>query len=358
MKNRSIVLMLILVVFCGVFLTPRKPVKASANTGTSVIAMEVSTNRVLTGTAIHEKRYMASTTKILTAIVIIENCNLDEIVTVTQKTVGVEGSSIYLKAGEKISVRHLLYGLMLRSGNDCAETLAVHCSGSISAFADLMNKTAEKIGATESNFVNPHGLHDDNHYTTAYDLALISCYALKNEEFAKIVSTKKITVPKSTQDYDRVLINKNKMLSLYDGANGIKTGYTKKAGRCLVSSAKRNGMQVVTVVLNYGAMWDKSCELLDYTFDNFSLKKVIESDHILDFASIDSESVEKCGLVTDKDIILPLTKKEFENLKIECEYPKILKKPFEKGQKVGQIKIYALNNLIFSQEIYTIIGMN
>jgi D-alanyl-D-alanine carboxypeptidase (penicillin-binding protein 5/6) len=177
---------------------------------------------------------------------------------------------------------------------------------------------------------------------------------MKNPAFREIVKTQKITV----ENGERTFINKNKMLSFYDGATGIKTGYTKKAGRCLVSSAKRGNLEVVTVVLNYGDMWNKSAELLDYSFDNFSMKKVVESDHILGFADIEGENSEKCALVTDKDIVLPLSKQESQNLKIIYDYPKILRKPFKKGEKVGQIKIYTQNNLIFSQEIYTIIGKN
>ncbi|MBQ6921726.1 MAG: D-alanyl-D-alanine carboxypeptidase, partial [Clostridia bacterium] len=149
----------------------------------SEIVMEMNSKRVLYANNIHEKKYMASTTKILTAIVIIENCNLNAVVTVGKNTTGIEGSSIYLEEGETLTVTDLLYGLMLRSGNDCAETLAVFCSGSIEKFAALMNETAKKIGALNSNFVNPHGLNNENHYTTAYDLALISCYAMQNADF-------------------------------------------------------------------------------------------------------------------------------------------------------------------------------
>ena len=323
----------------------------------ATISMEISSKRVLTGTNIHTKMYMASTTKILTAITVIENCNLDDVVTVTAKSVGVEGSSMYLDAGEKITVKNLLYGLMLRSGNDAATTLALYACGSIEKFAELMNCTAKKAGAKESNFVNPHGLHNDNHYTTAYDLALISCYAMQNEVFKEIVGTRKITIPWTTRDYDRTMVNKNKMLSNYEGATGIKTGYTKKAGRCLVSSAKRNGMDVVTVVLNCGNMWEKSTELLDYSFENYNMKKLVEADHVIGFIDIEN-SEEKCAVITDKDIILPLSEQELLNLKIEYNYPKIIKPPYNKKETVGEIKIYTSNNLIFLQKIYTIIGMN
>ena len=204
------------------------------------IVMELNTNRVVYSNNANAKKFMASTTKILTAITIIENCNLNDVVSIKKESVGIEGSSIYLKKDEKLTVRELLYGLMLRSGNDCAHALAIHCSNSINNFASLMNHTARKIGATSSNFVNPHGLHDDNHYTTAYDLALISCYAMKNDIFREIVSTKSIRISGATKDTPRLLINKNKMLKEFSGSTGIKTGYTKKAGRCLVSSCKRN----------------------------------------------------------------------------------------------------------------------
>lgn len=325
----------------------------AANQSSSEIIMEVNSKRVLHAINEHEQKYMASTTKILTAIVIIENCDLNEEIVITDKTVGVEGSSIYLEAGEKLKIKHLLYGLMLRSGNDCAETLALHCSGSIDNFANLMNETAKKIGASNSNFVNPHGLHNDNHYTTAYDLALISCYAMQNKTFREIVSTKVITIPFTTREYDRKLVNKNKMLNEFEGSNGIKTGYTKKAGRCLVSSCNRNGMELVCVVLNCPPMFEKSKELLSGAFENYNNYKVIESDNILDFIEIDN-CEEKCAVGLNTDIILPLKKDEFENLKIEYEYTKKLEKPIKKGQEVGNVKIYCQNNLIFTQKIYTI----
>ena len=165
-----------------------------ADNSCAEIVMEVNSNVVLYKHNENSKKFMASTTKILTAIVVIENCNVNDVVTVTKDTVGIEGSSIYLEVGEQLTVKELLYGLMLRSGNDCAQTLAVYCSKSIENFANLMNKTAKKIGATNSNFVNPHGLHNDNHYTTAYDLALISCYAMKNSIFREIVSTKSVDI--------------------------------------------------------------------------------------------------------------------------------------------------------------------
>lgn len=344
----------LLLIICFIFMldiTNKNSVYASQS---SEIVMEVSTNRVLYGNNYNQKKYMASTTKILTAITIIENCDLSEVVTVTNKTIGIEGSSIYLEEGEKLSVKELLYGLMLRSGNDCAETLAVHCSKSIENFAVLMNETAKRIGANDSNFVNPHGLHNDNHYTTAYDLALISCYAMKNSDFRQIVSTKSIQIPWTTREYPRVLVNKNKMLKEFEGSTGIKTGFTKKAGRCLVSSCFRNGMEIVCVVLNCPPMFERSKELLTNAFNDYEICSIYESDHVVDFIE-DKVKGEKIGIIINNDINIPLTKNEKENLRVVFDYPKSLDYSIKSGEEIGKINIYSGNNLIFTEKLFTII---
>lgn len=320
------------------------------------IIMEVNSKRVLCSKNENVKKYMASTTKILTAITTIENIDLDEKVTVTGKTVGIEGSSIYLEAGEVLTVKDILYGLMLRSGNDCAETLALKVGESLSGnrdtFISLMNKTAEKIGAKSSHFTNPHGLHDENHYTTAYDLALISAYAMQNDVFREIVGTKSVYIPFTTRNTRRFLKNKNKLLFNLEGATGIKTGFTKKAGRCLVSSKKVGDLELICVVLNCPPMFERSVALLDYYTNNYSNYKLIESDEIVGFA--DTLTDDKCGLYVKNDVMLPLTKQEKEKIKIEYEYPdKIV--GIKKDTEVGTVKIFIENNLIFSEKIYTII---
>ena len=356
MKIKQTILSLLIVVSCLFsILTSQLCVKTYASNSCSEIIMDAKSGRVLFENNADERKFMASTTKILTAIVIIENCDIDEIVTVTNETVGIEGSSIYLEPGEKLSVKDLLYGLMLRSGNDCAETLAVHCSGSIENFAVLMNETANKLCAKHSNFVNPHGLHDDSHYTTARDLALISAYAIKNPIFKQIVSTKSIRIPFTTRDTVRLLKNKNKMLTECEGATGIKTGYTKKAGRCLVTSCNRNGMELICVVLNCPPMWARSKELLASSFATYKPYKLVESDHILDFIPIDN-SIFTCGIYIKEDVIVPLTNNEYENLQVKYEYPNSIPKGVKKDSEIGFIKIYSQNNLIFSKKIYTIIN--
>ncbi|MBE5754325.1 MAG: D-alanyl-D-alanine carboxypeptidase [Clostridiales bacterium] len=342
---------LVLVVSC--FLNANVCFAKDFSGSTAEIVIELNSGRVLHEKNAYEKKYMASTTKILTAITVIENCRIDDVITVTKETVGVEGSSIYLEVGEKLSIKDLLYGLMLRSGNDCAETLAVYCSGSINKFAELMNNIANKIGARYSNFTNPHGLHDENHYTTAYDLALISRYAMNNEIFREIVGKKSVIIPHITQKYDRKLINKNKMLTEFEGANGIKTGYTKKAGRCLVSSCIRDGMELICVVLNCPPMFERSKELLSESFNNYHNVKVVESNNIIGFIK-EENNKNSYAIHVKNDIILPLTNEEKENIRIEYNYEKTVKSPLKSDEHVGYIEIYTQNNLIFKEKIYTI----
>ena len=209
------------------------------------------------------RREPASTTKICTAITVLEHeTNLDLPVPIPKEAVGIEGSSLYLKAGELLSVRDLLYGLMLQSGNDCAVALAVIVGGSVGGFVKMMNETAEKAGAVNTNFVNPNGLHHDEHYTTARDLCLISVYAMKNPVFREIVATKRHKIPDSKRNFP----NKNKILFNYAGGNGIKTGFTKASGRCLVSSATRDGKTYICTVMNCGNMFEECMRLMDAAF--------------------------------------------------------------------------------------------
>lgn len=233
------------------------------------VCIETSSRRVLYEDGKDEPSYPASTTKVLTALIALERLPLDKIVIVPKIAEGVEGSSIYLKAGDKITVEDLLFGLMLRSGNDAAVTLATEIAGGIDEFASLMNEKAKTLGASNSHFVNPHGLHDENHYTTAYDLALICAAAYENSDFVRIVGTKHRKIEVSGEA--RYIANKNKLLKLFEGANGVKTGYTKKSGRCLVGGAKRGDLQLITVVLNHGDMWNDTVRMLNFGFDNYEM---------------------------------------------------------------------------------------
>lgn len=331
-------LLLTAIIVAGVAVSMRAPIKANAS-AQSEIAMELTTGEVLVEANAEARLPMASTTKILTAIIIIEDCDLNEVISVPDEAVGVEGSSIYLKRQEQISIKDLVYGLMLRSGNDSAAALALHHSGSIENFAKAMNERAIKIGAENSSFKNPSGLPDGGHYTTARDLCKIACYAMNNPVFKEVVSTV------NYKGEYRSFVNKNKMLRMYKGANGVKTGYTLKAGRCLVSSAEREGMDVVCVVLNCPDMYERSCDIFDYCFGNFKL------------LDLDENKIFMCGEVPSK-----LEKSECKVLKCRDSLEYNVKRINEstsvkKGDFVGELEIYSQNSLIFSAKLYSIIDV-
>ncbi|MBQ8350988.1 MAG: D-alanyl-D-alanine carboxypeptidase [Clostridia bacterium] len=212
---------------------------------------------------------MASTTKIMTALVALERTRPSDEVVVSPKAVGIEGSSIYLKAGEHQTMENLLYALLLESANDAAAAIAIHTAGSIEAFADMMNTHAAELELADTHFTNPHGLSDEQHYTTALDLARIAAAAMENETFYKIVSTKQKTITSSDGTISRSLSNHNRLLRSYADCVGVKTGFTKKSGRCLVSAAERNGMLLIAVTLDAPDDWHDHVAMLDYGFSQY-----------------------------------------------------------------------------------------
>lgn len=314
--------------------------KAFAAENPSEVVMEISSGRVLSENNSDLARPMASTTKILTAIIVIESDDLSEEIRIPAEAEGVEGSSVYLKAGDIYTVEELLYGLMLRSGNDCSVALAINHSGSVEKFASEMNDKAKSIGAKNSNFVNPNGLPDPNHYTTAEDLALISAYALKNDKFSEIVSTKYYE--------GRGWKNKNKMLFEYDGADGVKTGYTVAAGRCLVTSAERAGMRLVCVVLGCRQTYEKTRELLDGAFLNYSMCEIYAPEKYAIESDVSDKRIEAvCG----KSLVYPLAAEEYERIRLSVLLPEKIFLPVKKGDVAGIVKIYLGNQLIFSENL-------
>lgn len=282
----------------------------------SGVVIEQTTKRVLVDENMNERCYPASTTKVLTALVVLNNLPIDKIVEVPKCAEGVEGSSLYLKEGQNISVEDLLYGLMMRSGNDAAVTLAIAVSGSVEEFASLMNKTAKECGAYSSNFVNPHGLQDENHYTTAYDLAVICAKAYEYPEFCRIVDCRQRKIVVDGEN--RYIANKNKLLKMYDGANGVKTGYTKTSGRCLVGGAKNGGMQLISVVLNYNDMWNDTIRMLDFAFDNYEMVSIERGEMLYPQAqNVIELNLAQIATSDWKEIKYPLKKDGSERLNVK-----------------------------------------
>lgn len=305
---------------------------AMAEGGSACIAMELTTGAVIEEDNADAELPMASTTKIMTALLVCEDCDPDEVVCVPGEAAGVEGSSIYLKKGEEIDVRDLLYGLMLRSGNDAATALAIIHSGSVEKFVAGMNARAKQLGADNTNFCNPSGLPDAGHYTTARDLCRIACAAMKNELFRKVVGTR------SWKGRFRTYSNKNKLLYSYEGATGVKTGYTVNAGRCLVSSAKRDGMEVVCVVLNHRDMYSDSADMLDRAFENYALER-LTTDKVFICGG------RACSLKTARELVV----KRGAQLRFEC-----VPGSGEDGS-CGRLNIFAENDLIFAENLYSIV---
>ncbi len=336
------IIIICLLVASTLFATPF----TSAQNKEYYVVIEESTNRVLYESNSNDKKPMASTTKIITALTVLESANLEDEVVIPKEAQGVEGSSVYLKAGDIYTVKDLLYGLMLQSGNDCAVALAIHVAGSIEKFASLMNEKAKEAGAFNTNFTNPHGLHDKEHFTTAYDLAILTSLAYKNPSFVEIVSSKKYKFN------DRYIYNKNKLLSSFEGADGVKTGYTTIAGRCLVSSSKREDMRVICVVLDCYDMWNKSAYLMNKAHEEYTLTKIVSTSDVYN-AKVFGGINPNVSCSTFNDVYYPLNSKESEKIKYDLSLND-LNAPVYKNQFCGTIKVYLDKCLIFEENIYTI----
>jgi D-alanyl-D-alanine carboxypeptidase (penicillin-binding protein 5/6) len=289
-----IIRMLLTSMALTISIAPPTAVAAPTVSAQGAAVIDVDSGRILYDKNGDQKMRIASLTKIMTAIVAIEESNIKDLVAVPDYAIGVEGSSIYLRHGEKLTLEQLLYGLMLRSGNDAAVAIAHHVGGSLEGFVHLMNEKAKYLGLSATSFGNPHGLDDNDHqYSTPNDMAKLSAYALKNETFQQIVATQVKKIPLHGEKWDRKLINKNKMLRFYEGANGVKTGYTKLARRCLVSSAERDDRKIAVVTLNAPNDWEDHSRLLDYAFQQFTVKNLIQEGEQVpntDFYALDSFS--------------------------------------------------------------------
>jgi D-alanyl-D-alanine carboxypeptidase (penicillin-binding protein 5/6) len=336
-------------------------VSAAAPTGPEVSAQAAAMIDVASGRFLYEKEAdrrmpIASVTKIMTAIVAIENGNLTDRVTVSPRAEGVEGSSIYLKAGERIPLEHLLYGLMLRSGNDAAVAIAEHVGGSVEGFVYMMNEKAEYLGLSNTHFANPHGLDHPDHYSTAADLARLTVYALKNPTFRKIVGTEVKTVPWPGEKWHRKWYNKNKMLRFYRWADGVKTGYTKQARRTLVSSASRDGRQLVTVTLNAPDDWNDSMRLLEFGFREFSPVQLVKKGQVFASARVAGDEERVLQAVAAGDFVYPLGKDERGRIKVEPVVTHPLGNIDQEGKRVGNIRIFLEDNLVGAVPLVTRYG--
>ncbi len=316
----------------------------------SAVLMDASTGQVLYQKEAFVRLPMASTTKIMTAIVAIESFDLEKEIEVSPDATGIEGSSIYLYPKEKLTMESLLYALLLESANDAATAIAIAVSGDTAAFAKKMNQKAAELGLCNTHFENPHGLDGSEHYTTAYDLAKLTSYALANETFLKICSTYKKTIPLNEDEGVRVLVNHNKMLHLYDGAVGVKTGFTKKSGRCLVSAAKRDGLLLVAVTLNDPNDWHDHAEMLDFGFSRYERVTYAEKGKYTFSLPVVGGSSGTLAAV-NSDTLSATLSKEHGEITCRIEAPRFLYAPIQEGDVVGRIICMCGGKEIASSEL-------
>jgi D-alanyl-D-alanine carboxypeptidase len=300
-------------------IAPKMPhaVFGATTSARAMCTMDLETGRVFYEHNADAQIPLASTTKIITAIAVIENFaehgrDLDEKFKICDKAVGIEGTSIYLKKGEELSARELLLGLMLRSGNDASVALAIATSRSVTEFADIMNQIATRAGAENSQFKNPHGLDEEGHFTTARDLAKITVYAMRNPIFREITKTQTSKIDGT--EYPRVLHNKNRLLKSLDGCVGVKTGFTKKAGRCYVAAREKDGRTTICVVLNCGPMFEEAATLMTSAAEQFPTRQLITTD----------EFISDLEAIAIEDFTYPLSDAELDRLKIALDGEEIV----------------------------------
>ena len=307
---------------------------AISTSATSAILMDADSGRILYEQNADAKMLIASTTKILTALIAIESCGLSETVTVSRNAAGTEGSAMYLTAGEQLTLETLLYGLMLCSGNDAAVAVADHVGGSQEGFAQLMNETAQELGMTNTSFANPNGLDHEKHYSTARDMAVLACAAMKNETLVRIVSTRTITIG------GRTMTNHNKLLSYMDGCIGLKTGYTKAAGRTLVSCAEKNGQRLIAVTLQDGNDWADHQALYEYGFAAYPAKRLAVLGQPLKEVTVQGGLQSTVPLVAASSFFWPVAEGETVKTQVELDAPLVA--PVAAGTTVGQA-VFTLN---------------
>ena len=322
-------------------------IKADALSAKAAVVINGDTGEVLFSKNADIRLPMASTTKIMTALLLCENADLNDTIVTTKEMVTVEGSSMGLQVGDTVSYHDLLYGMMLASGNDAANTTAIAISGSTQKFVELMNKKALELGLKDTHFETPSGLDGDAHYTTAYELALIAKYALENEDFSKAASSKSATLCYGNPPYRRTLTNHNRLLKSYDDVIGVKTGFTKKSGRCLVTASKKDGKFVIAVTLNDPNDWADHRALLDLGLASLQTVEVSPNKNKFKISVQNG---------TQKDIEVEISSKRFSlketnDLKAEISVPQFVYAPINKGEVIGKVYYYSSDNLILAENI-------
>ena len=358
MQNKKLLILSLILLLAMIFSMFSLYIYGNENTSVSAraaVLYEPVSGEIVVSKNENAKLPMASTTKIMTALIAIERLPLDSIVSIPSEAVGIEGSSVYLRCGDELSVRDLLYSVLLQSANDAATALAYAVSGDIAEFSRLMSSRAAEMGCENTNFENPHGLDSESHYTTAKDLAIIAANALENDTFRQICSTYKYSFKIS--DAPRTVVNHNKLLKMYDGAIGVKTGYTKKCGRCLVGAAERNGVRLISVTLDAPDDWRDHRSMLDLGFSLYeNVDPATLSDTVFRVPVVSGTS-EYIGAKLETRNIKLIAKKNSEPITATVELPNYIAAPITLGECIGAVvyrqgdKIIAKANIITAENV-------
>jgi len=316
----------------------------------AAVLLEQDTCSILYSKNAFRRMYPASITKMMTALLALERGNLEDLVTVSETAAGEPGSSMGLAAGDVFTLEDLLYGLMLNSGNDAAWAMAEHIGGTPQAFFDMMNRRAREIGAINTHFTNPHGLTDPNHYTTAFDLALIARTCLRHPFFKRLVATKEKDVIDATEEVRIKLANTNRLLWSYLGADGVKTGTTESAGQCLVASATRDGMKLLAVVLNSQDRWSDAASMLDYGFENYRTAHIMKAGETLTKVPVRGGTKPEVSAVCVQDLVACVPRYS-SGIWIDLDLPRLLEAPCPRGAAIGQARIILGEDVVGSTSL-------
>jgi D-alanyl-D-alanine carboxypeptidase len=338
MMKKTAIFLSIICIFL-LFVPTAFAVETPAVSARSAVLIDAKSGTVLYGKDENTRRGMASTTKIMTALVALENASLTDVITVAPEACGVEGSSVYLSPGERITMEALLYALMLQSANDAAEAIAYAVSGSIEGFVALMNEKADALGLTATHFDNPHGLDGETHYTTAAELAKIAVAALENETFREIVGTEKKSIPLHNGEATRLLVNHNRLVREYDDVIGVKTGYTRACGRTLVSAAEQNGITLICVTLDDGNDWVDHRVLLDYGFSLYETEILAEVGDVTFDVPV-CGGVKSSVAVYNPTAVTAFLPRNHGRIEATVELPRFLYGGIHEGEAVGCVRFF------------------
>ena len=319
----------------------------------AAVVIDNKTGRVLFAKNADEKRPMASLTKIMTSIMLVENCELDELIEVPSQATWIGGSTVGLKKGDKVTAKALLYGMLLPSGNDCAYTVGIHIGGTIENFANMMNEKVKSMGITDTSFANPHGLDNENHYTSAKSMALIARYALKNKDINEIVNTKTATV--NFGSFTKTLTNTNALLRTYDKADGIKTGFTNGANKCLLASATDNDRRYIAVILGAETTqirFNEAKEILEYCFEKY---KTTDISNYLKFyinIPVTKGNINYYEKSYSDTLSIPLSQDEYDRIYVRQSVTENLNAPVTIGTKIGKFEVVLDDEILYEKEVY------